>query len=93
MLHVELSILRILTRELGGRFFLNFARTTPALPCALVTCIQDRLMSCVYQGMVDYRHFSANTRCLPEDSIRYCDRLGHPKANAGFARHRIHVLL
>ena len=27
-----------LTRELGGRFFLNFARTTPALPCERVTC-------------------------------------------------------
>ena len=27
-----------LTKEMGGRFFLNFALTAPMLPCALVTC-------------------------------------------------------
>ena len=32
-----------LTRELGGKFFLNFARTTPALPCERVTCTASRL--------------------------------------------------
>ena len=34
-----------LTRELGGRFFLNFARTTPALPCERVTCTPSRIGS------------------------------------------------
>lgn len=28
----------VLTNEMGGRFFLNFALTAPMLPCALVTC-------------------------------------------------------
>ncbi len=28
----------LLTREMGGRFFLNFALTAPILPCARVTC-------------------------------------------------------
>ena len=32
-----------LTRELGGRFFLNLARTTPALPCERVTCTASRV--------------------------------------------------
>ena len=28
----------VLTNEMGGRFFLNFALTAPMLPCARVTC-------------------------------------------------------
>ena len=37
-----------LTSELGGRFFLNLARITPALPCARVTCTQE--IPCYVQG-------------------------------------------
>ena len=40
LLHLRMHavLTRELTREMGGRFFLNFARIAPMLPCALVTC-------------------------------------------------------
>ena len=43
ILHTEELAMPGLTRELGGRFFLNLARTTPALPCERVTCTASQV--------------------------------------------------